>query len=230
MAQGVHRRSRCRIVARYRAVRSDPEDLARQRGGIGGGRRRRGVSRRDVEHAVGPEGQPPAVVDRRFGNPGENRLGGTQRPARPRHAHHAVVRGGGEIGIQPTVGIGDPQQTSFAARHDVVQLAHLRDGILRDEHDAGGVTLTDHRGAVREERRERQAPRRLQSGGDSPDYPDRRRGAGDGSRRALRRASGTAPDDQQRDERERGQPGGHIPLCARTCPPAERGHSELIFR
>ena len=78
-----------------------------------------GVAGPGVQHPVGPEGDPPAVVDAGLGDarrPAPRRL-----PAAEPEAHDPVVGGGGEVGVDELVAVeggrdGEAEQPALAAR------------------------------------------------------------------------------------------------------------------
>jgi hypothetical protein len=151
------------------ALGGDPEDLAGERGAVlGQVGLLVGVADGDIQHAVGPEGDPAALVEVAHRDAGQDRLG-VLPEVQP---GDAVVGVGAVVDVDPAVGgvVGgdrDAQEPALTPRACLGHALHLGDlAGGSDRQDAGGVALGDQRGPVGQER---QTPRCAQAGGDGMD-------------------------------------------------------------
>ena len=103
---------------------------------------------------------------------GEDLLLGAQCGAVPRHPHYAVIVRSGEIGVQPSRGVRDAQQSALAPGGDTVHRTDRTGRSPAHAKDARGVALADQSGAVG---KPGDAPGHLQAGGDSAGDAHRRR-------------------------------------------------------
>ena len=129
MPQAPHRGTGEGVVVGHRALGVDAQDLAGQGLRVLCQIGLRRIARRDVEHAVGSEGNAPAIVDPVLGNAGEDGLGAGGGII-DRYPDDAVVRCGGDVGVEPGAGGVDrnPEQATLAVRCRLVDPRDLRGG------------------------------------------------------------------------------------------------------
>ncbi len=192
------------VAGRGLAVRGHPQDLAAEGLLVLRQPRVAALARARVEHLVGAERDPPAVVDHALGDAPEDRVRRAQLPARGlllvvQHAHDAVVGGGGVVGVDHVVGgvaggERDAEEAALAGRGDPGHLAQLRllARLRVDAGDGGLVAGGDQQVAAGQRG---QAPGAVQSRGDRAEHLHRAlRGRclprGRSGRRGLRRGTG----------------------------------------